>query len=82
MQVLQTRIGQNGRVVIPAEMRHAMGLKVGDEVVMRLEAGEIRLIAVRDSVRHARELFRRNVPAGVPVVDELLSDRRRQAADE
>lgn len=75
-------MGQNGRVVIPAEMRHALGLKAGDEVVMRLEAGEIRLVALRDSVRHARELFRRHVPAGVPVVDELIASRRQEAADE
>lgn len=82
MQMQQTRMGQNGRVVIPAEMRHAMGLKAGDEVVMRLEAGEIRLIALRDSVRQARSLFRLHVPEGAPVVDDFTASRRQEAADE
>lgn len=82
MQTLQTRMGQNGRVVIPAEMRQALGLKAGDEVVMRLEDGEIRLVALRDSVRQARELFRRHVAAETPVVDELIAGRRLEAIDE
>jgi bifunctional DNA-binding transcriptional regulator/antitoxin component of YhaV-PrlF toxin-antitoxin module len=63
-------------------MRHALGIKAGDEVVMRLEAGEIRLVALRDSVRHAREMFRRHVPASVPVVDELIASRRQEAVGE
>jgi len=82
MQAQQSRIGQNGRIVIPAEMRHALGLKAGDEVVMRLEAGEIRLVALRDSVRQARELFRQHVPEGVPVVDNFIASRRQEAAGE
>ena len=82
MQVQQSRMGQNGRVVIPAAMRQALGLKEGDEVVMRLEAGEIRLVALRDSVRQARSLFRRYVHERASVVDDFIASRRREAADE
>lgn len=81
MQTQQTRV-QSGRVVIPAEMRHALGLKAGDEVVLRLEGGEIHLASLRDSVRQARTLFRQHVSAGTPAVEDLIAERRREAADE
>jgi AbrB family looped-hinge helix DNA binding protein len=82
MSTMQTRIGQNGRIVIPADMRAALDLQPGDEVVLHLEDGEIRLIALRESVRRARELFRRHVPPGTPVVEGLIAERRQEAEHE
>ena len=31
------RINENGRVVIPASYRKALGIKAGDEVILRME---------------------------------------------
>ena len=39
----RTRVNQNGRVVIPASFRKAMGIEVGDEVVLRMEDDELRI---------------------------------------
>ncbi len=35
MQDTKTRLGENGRLVIPAPYRKALGLQTGDEVVLR-----------------------------------------------
>jgi AbrB family looped-hinge helix DNA binding protein len=82
MQVMQTRMGQNGRVVIPAEMRAALGLNAGDDVLMELQAGEIRLVALRDSVRQAKALFRQAIPDNRSVVADFIADRKAEAGRE
>ncbi len=39
----RARIEGKGRVVIPASFRSALGLKVGDEIDLRIEDNEIRI---------------------------------------
>ena len=43
MADIPTQITSGGRIVIPAPMRRALGLKDGDEVLIRLEGGELPL---------------------------------------
>jgi len=39
------RVNENSRVVIPASFRKALGINVGDEVVLRIEDDELRITA-------------------------------------
>ncbi|HZR99383.1 MAG TPA: AbrB/MazE/SpoVT family DNA-binding domain-containing protein [Chloroflexota bacterium] len=80
MRVARTRLGSGGRIVIPAEYRNALGLHEGDVVTMRLEGNEIRLYSFKEGVRRAQALVREFVPEGVSLADELIAERRREAA--
>ena len=42
-QTCTTKISAGGRVVIPAEYRKALGVRTGDEVILTLDDGEVRL---------------------------------------
>ena len=42
-QQARTRVGEKGRVVIPASFREALNIKVGDEVELRIEDDELRV---------------------------------------
>jgi len=75
-------IGPGGRVVIPAEYRAALGIKEGDAVIMRLEGEDLHLISDATETRRIREMIARYVPEGVSLVDELIKERRREAAAE
>lgn len=75
-------VGAGGRVVIPAAIREAMGVKEGDRLVARFEDGELKLMSKRLALQRAQELARRFVPSGVRLVDELIADRRREVAQE
>ncbi|MGH8564988.1 MAG: AbrB/MazE/SpoVT family DNA-binding domain-containing protein [Gammaproteobacteria bacterium] len=77
-----TRMGKGGRVVLPAELRRALGLSEGDEVILRLTDQELHLITPRQAVKKAQALVRRYVPDSVRLVDELIAERRREAAGE
>jgi bifunctional DNA-binding transcriptional regulator/antitoxin component of YhaV-PrlF toxin-antitoxin module len=63
-------------------MREALGLKDGDVLFARLEAGEIKLLTPEAAMRRAQAIVRSFVPEGVSLVDELIADRRREAAQE
>ena len=78
----QLRIGDGGRVVIPAGMRAALGVKPGDTLVARVVDGELSLMSQKAAVRRAQKLVRRFVPEGVSLVDELIAERRAEAARE
>jgi AbrB family looped-hinge helix DNA binding protein len=36
------KLNENGRVVIPAQVRAALGIEAGDELLMRVEDDELR----------------------------------------
>ena len=76
------KLGPNGRVLIPAEWRQAMELKDNDTLVAHLEGGELKLHGSRVGLRKAQAILRRYVPEGVSLADELIEDRRREAAAE
>jgi len=70
------RINENGRVVIPASFRKALGINPGDEVLLRLEDDELRISTLRSRLERARRHVRKYVKPGVSLVDELIAERR------
>jgi bifunctional DNA-binding transcriptional regulator/antitoxin component of YhaV-PrlF toxin-antitoxin module len=79
---VRTQVGEGGRVVLPAAFRVALGIEVGDPVFLRLEDNELRVFTPRAAVCRAQELVSRFVPDEVSLVDELIAERRAEAARE
>jgi AbrB family looped-hinge helix DNA binding protein len=82
MQYMNTRIGDGGRLVIPAEFRKALGMHVGDDVILALGDGELRILTRLEAIRRAQERVRPYVRAGESLADELVAERRAEAARE
>jgi len=82
MSVMSTRITQGGRVVIPVEFRRALGLAEGDEVILRLVDSELRITGRSQAIRKAQAVVRKHVRRGKSLVQELIQERRREAARE
>ena len=69
-------------MVIPAEYRKALGIGPGDEVILVLEDGEVRILTRQRAVKRAQALVRRYVPEGRSLSEELRQERRAEAARE
>ena len=82
--MLETRtiLGKGGRLVIPAAFRKALGVEPGDELIVILEDGELRIVTPEQAARRARALVRRFVAEGTLLVDGLLADRREETSRE
>jgi AbrB family looped-hinge helix DNA binding protein len=81
-QETRIKVNQNGRVVIPASFRKALGINAGDEVVLRMEDDELRITTVKRRLERAQRLVRKYVKPGTSLVDELLAERGREARRE
>ncbi len=75
----KTRIDDAGSIFLPVEYRKLLGLKPGDEVVVRLDSDEIRIVSSKHAIRRAQTLIRKHIPAGRRLVDELIRDRRAES---
>ena len=81
-QETRMRVNENGRVVIPASFRKALGINVGDEVVLRIEDDELRISTLKQRLERAQRLVRQHVKPGASLVDDLLAERREAARRE
>jgi AbrB family looped-hinge helix DNA binding protein len=82
LEEIRTTINRNGRVVIPAAFRKALGVEVGDEVVLRMEDDELRITTQRRRIRRAQRRARQYLKPGASLVKELLAERREAAKRE
>lgn len=76
------RVNENGRVVIPAAFRRALGINVGDELILRVEDDELRITTLKRRLERAQRLVRKYIKPGVSLSDELIAERRREARRE
>lgn len=79
----RVKLDDAGRVVIPAKMRKALGMKKGDWLVIGVEDGEVRVFRIQEAIRKAQETMRKYVPdRNRSVVDEFIADRHAEAERE
>lgn len=72
-------LGQQGRLVIPAEIRAALGLAPGDRLHVHLVGQRVVLERQQDAAAELRGLAS-DVPEARSLVDELLAERRLAAS--
>jgi AbrB family looped-hinge helix DNA binding protein len=76
------RVNENGRVVIPASFRKALGINAGDEIILRIEDDELRITTLKQRIERAQRLVRKHVKPRTSLVAELITERRKAARDE
>ena len=82
MEGFRVKLGSNGRLVIPVELRRALDIREGEELLLRCSGGELRITTPKAAIKGAQALVRRYVPAGVSLVDELIEERSEVAEHE
>jgi len=74
-------LGRQGRLVIPADIRTALGLAPGDRVHLQVTGRRLVLQRQQDAVAELRALGA-GLAKGRSLVEELLADRRLAAEAE
>jgi DNA-binding CsgD family transcriptional regulator/bifunctional DNA-binding transcriptional regulator/antitoxin component of YhaV-PrlF toxin-antitoxin module len=70
---------RQGRLVVPAELRHKLGAKPGEELLAWVEEGRL-VVAPRAAVLASLPGLLPRAQPGRSLVDDLLADRRLEAA--
>jgi AbrB family looped-hinge helix DNA binding protein len=77
------RISPGGRVVIPAEFRKALGVGIGDDILIQLKGEELRLRSRQAAIKRVQAMVRKYLPdESRSLADELIAERREEAARE
>jgi len=79
---IRTKVGENGRLVIPSTFRKALGIDRGGEVILHLDQDGIQITTTRLRIARAQRIVRKYIKPGVSLVDELLAERRAEAKKE
>lgn len=78
----RTKIGENGRIVLPSRYRKHLGVHPGDDLLLILGEGEVRMLTPEQAIKNAQSLVRRYVPTKKSLVRDLIEERRREAEHE
>jgi len=78
MSDIKTKLGEGGRIVIPARYRQALHLNPGDEVVLQLEERAIRILSMRQAIKQAQTSVRRYAAKDRSLSEELIQERREE----
>jgi bifunctional DNA-binding transcriptional regulator/antitoxin component of YhaV-PrlF toxin-antitoxin module len=66
-------------VLIPVELRRALAVEPGEPFLARVVDGQLVIERHADALRRVQARFT-GLPAGTSLADELIADRRREAA--
>lgn len=81
-RAIRAALDAGGRVVIPAEFREALGMKPGEPVLIRLLDGEVRVYTFEHMTRRLQEWAKKLAPPDRILSEELIAERRAEAARE
>jgi AbrB family looped-hinge helix DNA binding protein len=75
-------LSANGRVVIPAAIREAMGFAAGETLLMDVEDGVLRIESYPARIRRIQREVAQHIKPGILASDELIAERREEARRE
>lgn len=75
----RVRVDAAGRVTLPSDLRHRLGIEPGQELILAEDGQGIHLQTFDQAVLAAQEAFAPYRIPGQSVVDELIRERREEA---
>lgn len=76
---MDIKVASNGRMVLPASVRKAMGLHGDAKIILTIEDDQVRLAPIGHGVSRAQALYREHAKQA-RTTDDFLSDRKVEAA--
>jgi bifunctional DNA-binding transcriptional regulator/antitoxin component of YhaV-PrlF toxin-antitoxin module len=83
-QSLVLSIGVNGRLLLPSILRNSLNLSEGDRLLVKFEeeGSCLKMAKLQDDIDRAEGLYQSFAPPFGSIVEELIAERRQQAAKE
>jgi bifunctional DNA-binding transcriptional regulator/antitoxin component of YhaV-PrlF toxin-antitoxin module len=82
LRKMRLTLAADGRLIIPAAVRAAMGVEAGGELIARLQDGELRLATPETAVSLAQKRVQQAIPGEDSLAQSLIADRRLEAGRE
>ena len=82
MKPTPIKMSEDGTLTIPVAAREALGLADGGDLILRIEDGVIMLEPLAQAIARVQAMVAPYATPGVLMSDELIADRRAEAAKE
>jgi AbrB family looped-hinge helix DNA binding protein len=82
METISVRVEKSGRVLLPAALRKKLNLVEGSELLFQVDDAGVRIETRAQALVRVQELFRKYIPEGRLLSEELIKDRRAEARRE
>lgn len=82
MNKTPVKIGEGGRIVIPSDIRKAMGIDVGDELLVHMENGKLILMTRARAIEYVHEQMGKYSVGERVLSEELIAERREEIRNE
>jgi AbrB family looped-hinge helix DNA binding protein len=83
MSAVRAKVSESGRLSLPSDIRRAVGLERGGDVVVELDGHEIRIRTVAEVIARAQKLTKKLLgDRDGTSVDDFLAARREEAERE
>jgi AbrB family looped-hinge helix DNA binding protein len=82
---VRTKLGEGGRVIIPAAFRNALHLEPGDDIILHFENNEIHMTTPEQALHKLQakvKSYTDKLEEPISLVDELIKTRRAEAEHE
>jgi AbrB family looped-hinge helix DNA binding protein len=79
---VRAKINESGRVVLPKQLREALGTAPGDELIFSSDGESFRIETQKQRMKRAQDYVCGLVEPGISLVDELIAERREKFRQE
>lgn len=80
MKIIKSKVDQAGRILVPASHRHLLHLMPGEDVILQVDEGELRIRSFKESAKHARNLVKQYNSNNQDLVELLFQVRKEDAS--
>ena len=77
-----TKLGADGRIVIPAQCRQALKLSPGEEIIINVENEEAVMYSVEHAIKRAQAKVKQHTKGKVNLSQMLINMRRAEEKNE
>lgn len=81
-EVYRAKLNSEGRLFVPAGCRTQAGLRPGQEVLLKVTPDGVLLYTHDQAVKRLQDWCAAHIPPDTSLVDELIAERRAEAAKE
>jgi AbrB family looped-hinge helix DNA binding protein len=82
MRTDHVKLGEDGRIVIPAATRHELGFNPGETLILESDGDSLLIRRHQNVLREIQDYFQQFATPGVSEVDVLIAERRAEFARE
>ena len=83
MGAIRIRVSETGRLSLPIELRRALGIERGGDVLVEWTGHEVRIRTLDDVIADIQSRFRKHLEGKPPLtVDDFIAERRADWGEE